>query len=134
MLTGVNLATIVDVLAPIVIALVFIALTSLIREPQRRDFNAIMVAGAGAAYLGAGLGIWEFVYTSAATYLAYRGLRSYTFIGIAWLFHSGWDVIHHFYGNPIVPFLVKSSLGCAICDPVIALWCFAGAPSMFGRQ
>jgi len=134
MLTGVNLATIVDVLAPIVIALVFIALTSLIREPQRRDFNAILVAGAGAAYLGAGLGIWEFVYTSVATYLAYRGLRSYTFIGIAWLFHSGWDVIHHFYGNPIVPFLVKSSLGCAICDPVIALWCFVGAPSMFGRQ
>jgi hypothetical protein len=44
------------------------------------------------------------------------------------------DVIHHFYGSPIVPFLVKSSLGCAICDPVIALWCFVGAPSMFGRQ
>jgi hypothetical protein len=23
-----------------------------------------------------------------------------------------------------------SSLGCAICDPVIAVWCFAGAPSL----
>jgi Family of unknown function (DUF6010) len=130
----VNLATIVEVFAPIVIALGFIALTSLIREPQRRDCNAIMVAGAGAAYLGAGLGVWEFLYTSGATYLAYRGLRSYTFIGIAWLVHSGWDVMHHFYGNPIVPFVAKSSLGCAICDPVIALWCFVGAPSMFARQ
>ena len=130
----VNLATIVEVFTPIVIALVFIALTSLIREPQRRDFNAIVVAGAGAAYLGAGLGVWEFLYTSVATYLAYRGLRSYTFIGIAWLVHSGWDVMHHFYGNPIVPFVAKSSLGCAICDPVIALWCFVGAPSMFARQ
>ena len=128
-----NLATIVEVFAPIVIALIFIALTSLIPEPQRRDFNAIMVAGAGAAYLGAGLGVWEFLYTSVATYLAYRGLRSYSFIGIAWLLHSGWDVIHHFYGNPIVPFVAKSSLGCAICDPVVALWCFVGAPSMFGR-
>jgi len=46
------------------------------------------------------------------------------------LLHTGWDVIHHFYGNPIVPFVAKSSLGCAICDPVIALWCFVGAPSL----
>ncbi len=126
-----SLVKMVDVFAPIVIALVFIALTSFIAEPQRRDFNAIMVAGAGAAYLGAGLGAWEFLYTSVATYLAYRGLRSYTFIGIAWLLHSGWDVVHHFYANPIVPFVATSSRGCAICDPVIALWCFVGAPSVF---
>ncbi len=126
--------TAVDVLAPIFIALVFIALASLIHEPQRHEFNAIMVAGAGAAYLGAGLGAWEFAYTALATYLAYRGLRSYTFIGIAWLSHSGWDIVQHFYGNPIVPFVAKSSLGCAICDPVIALWCFLGAPSLLRRE
>src|SRR5262249_49887880 len=74
----VSRVTIVDVLAPILIALVFIALASLIHEPRRRDFNAIMVAGAGAAYLGAGLGGWELLYTSVAAYLAYRGLTSYT--------------------------------------------------------
>ena len=123
----------VDLAAPIVIALIFIALVSLIQEPRRREFNAIMVAGAGAAYLSAGLGPWEFAYTTFATYIAYRGLRSYTFIGIAWLFHTGWDIVHHFYANPIVPFVAKSSLGCAICDPVIALWCFIGAPSLLRR-
>jgi len=74
---------VVDLVAPVVVALVFIALVSLIREPYRREFNAIMVAGAGAAYLGAGLGPWEFAYTTVATYLAFRGLRSYIFIGIA---------------------------------------------------
>jgi len=119
-----------DIVVPVAVALVFISLTSLLREPQRREFNAIMVAGAGAAYLGAGLGAWEFAFAAAATYVAYRGLRSYTLIGVAWLLHTGWDVIHHFYGNPIVPFVAKSSLGCAICDPVIALWCFLGAPSL----
>jgi hypothetical protein len=121
---------VVDLVAPVVVALVFIALVSLIREPYRREFNAIMVAGAGAAYLGAGLGPWEFAYTAVATYLAFRGLRSYTVIGIAWLLHTGWDIVHHLYANPIVPFLANSSLGCAICDPVIALWCFMGAPAL----
>jgi Family of unknown function (DUF6010) len=124
---------VVDLVAPVVVALVFIALVSLIREPHRREFNAIMVAGAGAAYLGAGLGPWEFAYTTAATYIAFRGLRSYTLIGIAWLLHTGWDIVHHLYGNPIVPFVANSSLGCAICDPVIALWCFMGAPSLLRR-
>ena len=121
---------ILNFLAPIVAALMFIAATSLIHEPHRREFNAIMVAGAGAAYLGAGLGIWEFAYTTVATYVAFRGVRSYRFVGIAWLLHAGWDVVHHFYGNPIVPFVATSSLGCAICDPVIALWCFMGGPSV----
>lgn len=123
-----------DLATPVVIALIFIALVSLIREPRRCEFNAIMVAGAGAAYLGGGLGIWELAYTTLATYIAYRGLRSYTFIGIAWLLHTAWDIVHHLYGHPIVPFAPKSSLGCAICDPVIALWCFMRAPSLLRRH
>ena len=57
---------------------------------------------------------------------AYTGLHSYRFIGIGWLLHTGWDVVHHLNGNPIIPFVPNSSLECAICDPVIALWCFAG--------
>ena len=90
-----------------------------------------MIAGAGAAYLSGGFGIWEFAFTAVVTYFAYRGLQSYNFIGIGWLYHTGWDVLHHLYGNPIVPFVPASSLGCAICDPVIAFWCFAGAPSVY---
>lgn len=126
------MSLIMTVLAPIVIGLVYISLCSLLEEPTRRKFNAIFVAGAGASYLsGGGFGMWEFAFTAVITYLAYRGLGSYTFIGVGWLLHTVWDALHHLYGNPIVPFVEHSSLGCAICDPVIALWCFAGAPSVY---
>ncbi|SHF61903.1 DUF6010 family protein [Streptoalloteichus hindustanus] len=119
------------VIAPVLIGVVYVLLSSLIREPYRLKVNAVMVAGAGAAYLsGGGLGGWEFAFTIVATYCAYRGLQSWTFVGIAWLLHTAWDAVHHLYGNPIVPFAEHSSLGCAICDPVIAIWCFAGGPSL----
>jgi hypothetical protein len=122
----------VDIVAPVVVATLFIGATSLFKEPQRRNFNAIMIAGAGAAYLNGGLGIWEFAFTAVVTYCAYKGLTSYGYIGLGWLLHTGWDVMHHLYGNPIVPFVPASSLGCAICDPIIAAWCLAGAPSVYG--
>jgi hypothetical protein len=126
------MSLIMTVLAPIVIGLVYVSLCSLLREPTRRKFNAIFVAGAGAAYLsGGGFGVWEFAFTAVITYLAYRGLGSYAYIGVAWLLHTAWDALHHLYGNPIVPFAEHSSLGCAICDPVIALWCLAGGPSVY---
>ena len=115
---------------PVLVALVYICLCSLFQEPQRRQFNAIMLAGAGAAYLNGGLGALEFVFTTALTFCAYRGLNSYRYIGIGWLMHSGWDFVHHVHGHPIIPFYAASSLGCAICDPVIAAWCFAGGPSL----
>jgi hypothetical protein len=121
----------VNAIGPVVVALLYIAACSFFREPNRRNFNAIMIGGAGAAYLSSGFGIWEFAFTAVVTYFAYRGLRSYNLIGVGWLFHTGWDVLHYLYGNPIVPFVRTSSLGCAICDPVIAIWCFAGAPSVY---
>jgi len=121
---------IMDLLGPILIALIFISLCSLLKEPNRRNFMAIMIAGAGAAYLNGGLGKWEFVFATIVTWFAYKGLQSYGFIGVGWILHTGWDVMHHLHGNPIVPFAPTSSLGCAICDPVIAAWCFAGAPSV----
>ncbi|MFD3579113.1 DUF6010 family protein [Streptomyces sp. NPDC058644] len=117
--------------APLLIGVLYALVMSPIREPHRRRFNAIMVAGAGAAYLsGGGFGGWEFPFAAAVTYCAYRGLESWTFIGIGWLLHTGWDLLHHFKGNPIIPFAHDSSLGCAICDPVIALWCLRGGPSL----
>jgi hypothetical protein len=120
-----------SIIGPIIVALAYISLCSLFGEPNRRNFNAIVVAGAGTAYLNRGFGIWEFAFTVVVTFCAFRGLRSYNWIGAAWLLHTGWDVLHHLYGNPIVPFAADSSFGCAICDPVIALWCFAGAPSVY---
>ena len=122
----------VDVVVPVVVAVLFIAATSAFKEPQRRNFNAIMIAGAGAAYLNGGLGVWEFAFTAVVTYCAYKGLNSYRFIGLGWILHTGWDVMHYLYGNPIVPLVSTSSLGCAICDPFIAAWCLAGAPSVYG--
>jgi hypothetical protein len=115
-------AQVMSVLGPVIVAFIYISLCSLFEEPNRRNFNAVMVAGAGAAYLNGGFGIWGFAFTVVVTYCAYKGLKS---------LHTGWDVLHHLYGNPIVPFVADSSFGCAICDPVIALWCFAGAPSVY---
>jgi len=119
-----------NIVAPIVVALLFILATSRLKEPNRRQFMAIMIAGAGAAYLSGGFGVWEFAFTALITVCAYKGLNSYRLIGLGWVFHTIWDVLHHLFGNPIVPFLPASSIGCAVCDLVIALWCFAGAPAL----
>ena len=120
-----------DAIFAVLAALVFIAASSLINEPNRRNFMAIMVGGAGAAYLsGGGLGPWELAFTAVVTYCAYRGLRSYRFIGLGWVLHTIWDLVHHFYGHPILPFIPNSSAGCAITDTLFAIWFFAGAPSV----
>jgi hypothetical protein len=121
-----------DLVLAVVIAIVFVVLSSLLKEPARKRFNAVMIAGAGAAYLsGGGFGGWEMAFNALLTYFAYRGLNSYRFIGAAWLLHTGWDVLHHFYGNPIVPFMAASSAGCAVTDTLLAVWFFANAPSVF---
>jgi hypothetical protein len=122
---------VLDTIPPVIIACLYIMASSLIPEPSRRNFNAIMLAGAGAAYLNGGFGVWEFAFTAVVTFCAFNGLRSYRFIGIGWLLHTAWDMMHHFYGNPIVPFAPTSSAGCAITDAIIAVWFFAGAPSVF---
>ena len=123
--------TLIQIAAAPVIAIAIIAGCSLIREPHRRHFSAILVAGAGAAYLSGGFGPWEFVFCALMTYVAFRGLENYRFIAAGWILHTIWDALHHLYGNPIVPFSPTSSLGCAICDPVLAIWYFFGAPSIF---
>jgi hypothetical protein len=120
---------VMDIVMPMAIGILYALLTSRFREPNRQNFNAIMIAGAGAAYLNGGLGVWEFAFAAVVTVLAYHGLKSYRWIGIGWVLHTLWDVTHHLFGTPIVPFVPNSSAGCAICDIVIALWCFAGAPS-----
>jgi hypothetical protein len=33
--------------------------------------------------------------------------------------HVTWDLVHHFYGTPIVPFQANSSAGCAITDTMV---------------
>jgi hypothetical protein len=120
-------------LAPMLVALVFIAACSRLREPHRRQFSALMIAGAGAAYLGGGLGPSELAFCALLTFMAYRGLGDYRYIAVAWLLHSCWDVVHDLYANPIIPFAASSSFGCAICDVVLAAWYFAAAPDLAAR-
>ena len=67
-----------DVLGAVLVAILYICASSLFSEPNRRNFDAIMIAGAGAAYLNGGFGAWEFAFTAIVTYFAYRGLRSYS--------------------------------------------------------
>src|SRR6266436_2814448 len=126
-----NFDTTIQWFVPVIVAIVFILLCSLLKEPNRRNLMAILVGGAGAAYLSGGFGKWELAFCTLMVIPAYQGLRSYRFIGIGWLLHTGWDILHHLYGNPVLPFDAASSLGCAIFDPVIAAWCFAGAPSLY---
>ena len=119
-----------DYAGPAIGAVVFIAIMSLVKEPTRRRLNAILVAGASGVYLSGGFGLWELLHPALATAVVYRGLNSYRFIGLAWLMHSAWDVLHHLYGNPIWPFMPTSSFGCLIFDTAIAVWFLAGAPSI----
>jgi hypothetical protein len=116
---------------PTIVAFIFILAASLLKEPSRQQLMAILLGGAGAAYLsGGGLGLWESVFTAVMTVVAWRGLQSYRFIGAGWLLHTAWDLVHHFHGHPIIPFLPTSSLGCAITDAILAFWFFANAPSI----
>jgi hypothetical protein len=119
-----------DYLGPAFGALIFVALMAQVAEPARRTLNAILVAGASGVYLSGGFGPWELIYPAIVTPVVYRGLQSYRFIGVAWLMHSCWDIAHHFWGNPIWPFMPSSSFGCMIFDALIAMWFFAGAPSI----
>lgn len=124
----------VDFAGPALGAIVAIAAMSLVNEPVRQRLNAFLLAGVSAAYLGGGLGPVELVYLPIGLWFAYRGLDSYRYIAAGWALHACWDVVHHFYGNPIWPWMPTSSLGCAIFDPIIAFWFFAGAPSLFRRS
>lgn len=113
------------------VALVWIAAFSLLREPMRHKLSAIMIAGAGAAYLSGGLGLWELVACAAFTAVAYKGLDDYRFIGLGWFMHTCWDLVHLFFGHPIIPFAPDSSAGCAVCDLLLAGWYFLGARPIF---
>jgi len=121
----------IDLVSPLVAAVGFVCLMSLVKEPARRNVNVILVAGACSAYLSGGFGPWELAYPLIASPIVYLGLRSHRYIGIGWLMHACWDALHHLYGNPIWPFMLTSSFGCLVFDSAIAVWFLAGAPSMF---
>lgn len=112
-------------------AVVFVLVMSLVREPARQRLNSVLAGGLASLYVNGGLGLWEFVYMGLATIPAYLGLRSYRFIGVAWLMHTGWDLVHHFYANAIWHWAEMSSFGYAVMNALVAVWFFAGAPSVY---
>lgn len=122
-----------DYVGPAIGAVLFVLGMSFVKEPVRRTLNAVLVAGSCGVYLSGGFGVWELLYPALATPVVYVGLRSYRFIGFAWLMHAAWDLPHHLWGNPIWPFMPTSSFGCMIFDTLIAIWFLAGAPSLFSR-
>jgi hypothetical protein len=121
----------VDYLGPAIGAVLFVLGMSFVKEPVRQTLSAIPVAGSCGVYLSGGFGPWELLYPALATPIVYRGLRSYRYIGVAWLMHGAWDLPHHLWGNPIWPFMPTSSFGCLIFDSLIAIWFLVSARSLF---
>lgn len=122
-----------DYVGPAIGALLFVLGMSLVAEPHRKTINAVLAAGTPGLYISGGFGPWELLYAAAATPIAYRGLTSFRFIGLAWLMHAAWDLPHHLWNRPIWPYMPTSSLGCIIFDSLIALWFLAGAPALIRR-
>ena len=121
---------VMDFVGPAIGAVVFVLVMSLVPEPARRRFNAVFVAGASGVYLSGGFGPLELLYPAITAPVVYLALDSHRLIGVAWLMHAGWDVVHHLWGNPIWPFMPTSSWGCMIFDTLIAIWFLAGAPTV----
>ncbi len=126
--------TLPNIVGPVVTSALFIAAMSLLREPKRQRLSALFIAGAGGVYFGAGFGWWEVAFYALFTFLAFKGWSDYRFVGLGWVLHVVWDVLHHLYGRSILPFLPLSSAGCAICDTGIAIWYFLGARSVWQRS
>ena len=100
--------TLINFISSIALAPLFIILMSLVKEPTRQKLNAVIIGFAGGAYYSGGLGIAEYFFGMLLIFMAVKGLTNYNYIGIAWLFHTIWDVIHHFgcFGGGIFPFIV----------------------------
>lgn len=107
-----------SIVARILIGLAYEAVVSFNAELGRRTFNAISVAGAGAAYPSSGaLGPRELLFTTVMTFCVYKGLESYPWIGVAWLLRTVLDMIHNLLGRPILrsaePHLVATTTSTA---------------------
>ncbi len=118
----------IQVISPIIVSAAYIGIMSVLSERARHRLSALIIAGAGGVYFGAGFGIWEALFCIPMFWLAYRGLDNYRYVGGGWILHMVWDILHHLYGAPILPFVPLSSFGCAICDSGLAAWYLLRAP------
>lgn len=119
-----------EVVINLLAAPVFIVAVGLVPEPYRQISMATLLVIAAVVYLGHGLGRLEWVFAAILAGCAVAGLYSYAAIGLGWLLHTISDVLHHRINRPLVARLPLSSFGCAVFDPLIAVWFFLGAPSV----
>ena len=110
---------------------VFVLLVSLVAEPYRQWSMALLLGVAAVVYLRHGLGRTEWVFTIAIAACAVAGVVSYAAIGVGWLLHTVSDVWHHRIDRPLTARIPLSSFGCAVFDPLIAVWFFLGAPTVW---
>lgn len=123
--------TLANFILAALLAPLFITIMSLLKEPLRQKINAGLIAVAGGAYINAGLMPFDQIFNVILVFIAYKGLQNYKFIALGWIIHTCWDIVHHFYGNPIDPTMPDSTNVCAFFDVFIAIWFFFNAPSVF---
>src|SRR4030095_6773616 len=99
---------VMDYVGPALGALLFVAVMSLVAEPNRRTLNAIILAGASGVYLSGGFGLWELIYPVIGTVIGFRALTSYRWLGVGWLVHAVWGIGPHQWGNPLWVFMSTS--------------------------
>ena len=119
-----------DVVRALGVAGVWITAASATREPARQRAQVAIIGAAAGTYLNGGFGRAELVFATTAGYGAYRGARSYRWIGASWIAHTVWDLAHHVAGRPMISWLPTSSMECAVTDTVLAVWFLAGAPDV----
>ncbi|MBD2463025.1 hypothetical protein H6G89_18455 [Oscillatoria sp. FACHB-1407] len=120
----------IAIVKAVLVALISIVSASCMKEPGRQKLMAIVLGLAAGVYLDGGFVFWEFPFAIAVVVCAYKGLHWYPAIGIGWLLHTGWDILHHAAHKPLIGFLPTSSLECAITDAILAAWLFASAPDV----
>jgi hypothetical protein len=119
-----------QILGNVIAAPVFVVLVSQIPEPYRQWSMALLMGVAAVVYLGHGLGRVEWLFAAAIGVCALAGVASYAAIGVGWLVHTVSDAWHHRIDRPMTPRIPMSSFGCAVFDPLIAIWFFLGAPTV----
>lgn len=123
--------TVLHAILALALVPIFITVMSLVREPIRQNLYAVIIAAAGSVYSNHCLGVWEQVFSAVMIFMAYKGLANYRYIAVAWIFHALFDIPHHFFAVPLDPAAPFSSAVCFIFDPLIAIWFFFGAPTVF---
>ena len=124
----------IQIVAPLLVSILYIGIMSLLTDRARQRLSALIIAGAGGVYFGGGFGPWEIAFCIPMFWLAYRGLDDYRYVGVGWILHVIWDVLHHLYGRPILPFIPLSSFGCALCDVGLVAWYLMRAPVPWSRS